>query len=166
MQIDTQTIRRLRDLLLERAGIGLSEAQRRPLDESSLEMLALVARVAPMGEALYLMMMADGESKPFEIASLRGAIETLTASTLSASTLDGMLETYASNTRREGTEARLMRVGAELCADPEDAEMTLALAAAVALADGAVAIDETTMLDALSEWLGISPSRAQRVLGR
>lgn len=166
MQIDTRTIRRLRDMLLERAGIPSREAERRALDESSPEVRALVERVAPMGEALYLMMIADGTSAREELDSLHGALDTLTADTLSAATLDAMMQSYAEGVGRDGPAERLARVSAQLCADPEDAEATLALAAAVALADGRVARDESTMLESLAEWLGISPGRAEKILGR
>jgi len=119
-----------------------------------------------MGEALYLMMVADGESNPRELRCLREAIQTLTAGMLSVETLDSMLDAFATSVRSEGIDARLMRVGAHLSADPEDAEMTVALCAALALADGSVESEESATFIALTEYLGLSSGRVARLLGR
>ena len=51
MQIDSPTIRRLRNMLLERAGLA-SKGGRLALDETSPEVQALIERVAPICEAL------------------------------------------------------------------------------------------------------------------
>jgi len=166
LQLDTRTIRELAVRLHERAGERGQDRSSRALDPASPEIQALVRRVAPMGEALYLMMIADGESSPSELSSLREAIQTLTAGMLSDDALDGMLDVYATSVESEGVDARLMRVGAQLAADPEDAEMTVALCAALALADGSVENDETTTFVTLTEWLGLSPARVEKLLGR
>lgn len=166
MQLDTQSILRLRDALLERSGLQTLPESHQPLDQASPEMRALVARVEPMGEALYLMMVIDGQAEAQERQSLERAIQILTAEGLSAGSLDQLFAEYEERFRTQGAESRMTQVGAQLCADKEDAEATLMLAAAIALADGSVALSESTMLEGLSEWLGFSARQAQSILSR
>jgi len=166
MQLDTQSILRLRDALLERSGLQALPKGHQPLDEASPEIRALVARVEPMGEALFLMMVIDGETEPQERQSLERAIQILTAEGLSSGSLDQLFAEYEERFRTQGAESRMTQVGAQLCADREDAEATLMLAAAIALADGSVALSESKMLEGLSEWLGFSARQAQSILSR
>lgn len=165
MQIESRTIRRLRDMLLERAGLLDASRADSPvsLDETSLEVAALIERVSPMCEALYLVMMADGESHANERESIRGVIATLTGG-LSSQTIESMLSGYARAVAEEGRPERLLRVAGQLSADREDAETALALAAAVALADDSIAAAEESLLVELSESLGISSRRAAVIL--
>jgi hypothetical protein len=105
MQLDSPTVQRLRDLLHERAGLraGTGTAQgRRASDESSPEVQALLAGVAPIGEALYLMMVADDETSAGEIESIRGAMLTLTAGTLSPDAIASLLQRYAAAVAEQG----------------------------------------------------------------
>jgi len=167
MQIDTPTVRRLRNMLLERAGLQAghdSDRDRHALDEKSPEVQALMERVAPMCETLYLVMMADGESHASEIESIRGAIRTLTAGGLPPQAIESMLRRYAAAAADQGPQQRLMQVASQLSADREDAEAALALAAAVAMADDSLASAEEGVLIELSEWLGISRRRAEVIL--
>ena len=166
MQLDTETIKKLRDALLARSGLDGPHGATRRLDENSPEMRALIARVEPMGEALYLMMVIDGKNEPEERQSLRRAIQMLTADGLSALTLDALFDGYEERVRAEGADSRMTQVGARVCADKEDAEATLMLAAAIALADGSVSLAESALLEGLSEWLGFSTRQAQTILDR
>ena len=116
------------------------------LDESSPEVQALLARIAPICEVLYLTMVADDDAEAEELESIRGAIVTLTAGALSADTIDAMLRRYASAAAEQGRDERLAQVAAQLSADREDAEATLVLAAAVAVSDGLVEGPEEHLL--------------------
>ena len=166
MQLDTQSILRLRDALLQRSGVKNLPEGHQPLDEASPEIRALIARVEPMGEALYLMMVIDGQADPQERQSLERAIQILTAEGLSAGSLNQLFAGYDERFQNQGAEVRMTQVGAQLCADKEDAEATLMLAAAIALADGNVALSESKILEGLSEWLGFSERQAQSILSR
>jgi tellurite resistance protein len=167
MQIDSPTVQRLRDMLHARAGLQARHASARSRlarDEASPEVQALIERVAPICEALYLAMVADDEQDADEIESIRGAIATLTDGALSSETIASMLRRYAADAAEQGREERLTQVAARLSADREDAEATLALAAAVAVADGSVAGTEERLLSELCQRLGISGSRAAVIL--
>ena len=167
MQIDSPTVQRLRDMLHERAGLQaphVGSRGRLARDEASPEVQALIERVAPICEALYLAMVADDEQDADEIESIRGAIATLTDGSLSSATIESMLRGYAAAATEQGREERLRQVAARLSADREDAEATLVLAAAVAVSDGSVAGTEESLLTELCHRLGISGARAAVIL--
>ena len=74
MQIDSPTVQRVRDMLHTRAGLGTASQgarERIAQHESSPEVQALLERIAPICEALYLMMVADDDSDADEVASIR-----------------------------------------------------------------------------------------------
>ena len=108
MQIDSSTVRRLRNMLLERAGLqsardgGGDGVARLALDETAPEVQALIQRIAPMCEVLYLVMIADGESDANEVEAIRGAIATLTAGGLRPQAIESMLRGYAVSAEDRG----------------------------------------------------------------
>ena len=164
MQIDSPTIRRLRDMLLKEAGLpphGNGEVR---FDAEAPETQALVLRVSPMCEVLYLVMTADGESDARELQTIRGAIRSLTGDGLPSETIGSMLAQFSRAAVAQGREQRLMQVATQLSADREDAEAALALAAAVSVADDLVDPSEESLIVELGEWLGISPRRAAVIL--
>jgi tellurite resistance protein len=170
MRIETATIRRLRDALLQsgrradvlspafetlaRAGI-LSDAERNAL-----------ARVDPMVETLFLMMAADGKVTDSERTAVRGAVRGLTGDLIHEGTIKVMLETYERTLVDEGREARLRKVGESLKAHPSDAEGAFALAAAVALADDEVDDEERKLVGQIAAWFGITEQRALAILNQ
>src|SRR5512140_3350216 len=99
MNLQTATIRRLRDALLQ--------SGRRPeaVQSSAFETLAragmlsdeeqaALTRVDPMAETMFLMMAADGKITPAERDAIRGAIRGLTANLLHEGTIQVMIEAY------------------------------------------------------------------------
>ena len=167
MQIDSPTVQRLGKMLLERAGLAGEfgrESDRLALDESSPEVRALIGRVTPICEVLYLVMIADDDADASELNSIRGAIETLTAGGLSQRVAQSMLDRYEKSAAEQGRPERLAQVAAQLSGDRDDAEAALALAAAIAVADGSVAAAEENVLVNLSELLGISSKRSAVIL--
>jgi uncharacterized tellurite resistance protein B-like protein len=162
MEIDTQTIRRLRDALIE-GGVqpaASNAAASAPGRQASLE------RVAPFVETMFLMMVADGHHDANEEAAIRGAMRTLTHGLLDDAELDSLLEACAGRLAEQGVEARLQAVGNRICADRVDRETGFTLAAAIALADSEVAIEESALLVSIAEWYGISTRRRREILGQ
>ena len=86
MNIDTNTIRRLRDGLVKRGSIS-SDAE---LDEDIpvLYQQAVLERFAPFAETMYLMMLIDGHAASVELDAIHGAMQILT---------DGNLDHYVLN---------------------------------------------------------------------
>ena len=169
MKIETATIRRLRDALLEsgrRASTVMSPAYETLARAGLLsddERTAL-ARVDSMAETLFLMMAADGKVTATERDAWRGAIRGLAGDVLHEGTIQVMLEQYERSLAGEGREARLRALGTSLSANPGAAEGAFALAAAVALADDEVADEERSLVNQIREWFGISVDRASVIL--
>lgn len=169
MKIETATIRRLRDALLQsgrreaavvssafgtlaRAGI-LSDEEREA-----------VARISPLAEAMFLMMSADGKITAHEREAVRGAVRGLTDNLLQDGTIDVLLEGFERIAKAEGRESRLRSIAESLADQPSDAEGAFSLAAAVALADDDVAAEERALVNQMAAWFGIAPDRATEIL--
>lgn len=161
LHINSATIRRLRDALLEEGGLTSGPAA----DISCPMRDAARARVAPFAETMYLVMLADGECAPQEMASVRGAIRMLTQGLLADSDLDDMLLRCDTAAQERGAGALLRALGSKLCAQRSDRETAFTLAAAVALADDTVTDEETAFMDEVAEWFGVSLRRAAELLG-
>jgi tellurite resistance protein len=169
MKIETATIRRLRDALLQsgrRPSAVLSPAYETLARAGLLseDESAALTRIDPMAETMFLMMTADGKITDTERDAVRGAVRGLTGNLLHDGTIQVMLEEYQQSLGRDGREARLKRLGELLSPHPSDAEGAFALAAAVALADDEVADEEQALVDQLAHWLGIDPDRAAGIL--
>ncbi len=166
MRIDSVAIRRLGEALRARdTSSGQPPVGHGDPSDPSPEQRALMVRVAPMCEAMYLMMSADGCNDATERETLRGAIRELTDGALSGSDIDSMIERFGRAAEGLGRTERLTQVASQLASDREDAEAALALVAAVAMADGSVDPAERDTLDCLVEWLGVSSERAAIILG-
>ena len=169
MKIQTATIERLRDALLQggRRPTMVSSSAYETLAREGLltpEEVGSINRVGPLAETLFLMMAADGTLAETEKDAIRGAIRGLTDNLLRSGTINVMLETYAQRLLQSGRDARLHEVAEELAEDPIEAEGAFALAAAVALADDDVSDEENAFINQLAEWFGISSERATEIL--
>ncbi|HKO49330.1 MAG TPA: TerB family tellurite resistance protein [Polyangiaceae bacterium] len=169
MKIQTATIERLRDALLQsgrRPSMVTSSAYETLTREGLLtpEEVGAINRVGPLAETMFLMMAADGTLAEAERDAVRGAIRGLTDGLLRSGTINVMLETYGQRLADSDRDARLHEVAEELAEDPIEAEAAFALAAAVALADDEVSDEENAFINQLAEWFGISEPRAAEIL--
>lgn len=130
---------------------------------SSEEQSAL-ARVEPLAEVMFLMMLADGSLHPAEREVLRGAVRTLSADAIRSGTFEVMLESFAESLREVGRDGRLDEILSVLSEDEVAAECALVLAAAIAFADGDVSDEENALINDLADRLGIEESRANVLL--
>lgn len=164
MNIDTRTVRRLRDALIENG--RLAGGQQAAVDgrAGGPGKEASIKRVTPFVETMYLMMTADGLHDDDENAAIRGAMRTLTHGLLDEADLEQLLQACAELVSTQGIEARLQAIGNRICADRADRETGFTLAAAVALADENVAAEESTLLASIAEWFGLSSRRSQEIL--
>jgi tellurite resistance protein len=160
MELDTETVRRLRDALLDR-GAGDKAAEPRATEAVRQ---ASSRRVAPLVETMYLVMMADGAEHARERSAIAGAIRLLTRGILSDAEVQSLLEDCESNLSRHGVEARLQLLGARISANRQDAETAFTLAAAIALADDAVDASEHDLVGRIAEWYGLSARRAGQLI--
>ena len=169
MKIQTVTIERLRDALLQsgrRPSVVMSSAYETLTREGLLspEEAHALNRVDPLAEAMYLMMSADGSVAESERDAVRGAIRGLTDNLLRTGTINVMLENYEKRLAEQGRDARLQEIASEIAEEPSEAEGAFALAAAIALADDEVTEEENAFINQLAEWFGIDPARASEIL--
>ena len=159
MNIDTSAIRHLRDNLLADKGLAVPETHDTGADATELLDTAVVRRVEPFAETMYLVMMADGDLAEVEKQALAGAVNVLTDGQIDTGQMDALLQRFESKAVQSGSEARLMQIGAQICGDPDDREMAFTLAAVIALADDQVDVRENRMLEIVQEYFGISNKR-------
>jgi len=169
MKIETTTIRRLRDALLQsgrRPSAVLTPAYETLTRQGLLspEEMGALTRVDPLAETMFLMMAADGKVADAERDAIRGAIRGLTDNLLRSGTINVMLEIYGKRLKEQGRNARLQEIADEIAEEPCEAESAFALAAAVALADDEIATEENDFINQLAEWFGIPEERAAEIL--
>jgi uncharacterized tellurite resistance protein B-like protein len=169
MKIQTVTIERLRDALLQsgrRPSVVMSSAYETLTREGLLspEEASALNRVDPLAEVMFLMMSADGKLAEAERDAVRGAIRGLTSDILRSGTINVMLENYGKRLAEQGRDARLQEIASEIAEEKGEAEAAFALSAAVALADDEVTDDENAFINQLAEWFGIAPERAAQIL--
>ena len=165
MEIDTRTIRRLRDALLA-SGQAAQVPVDGPAGAGTVDSMSQASkhRVSPFVETMYLMMAADGEMDASEHDVIRGALKVLTDGLLHESALEHILTSCETLAREQGVEARLQAVGGRICADRTDRETAFTLAAAVALADNRLLDEESLLVGSIAEWYGISDRRCAQIL--
>lgn len=169
MKIESATIRRLRDALLQsgRRPSVVSSSAYETLTRAGLlspEESDALNRVEPLAETMFLMMAADGGISEPERDAVRGAVRGLTDNLLHSGTINVMLETFQGRLEEQGRDARLREIADSLSAEASEAEGAFALAAAIALADDEVATEEDALIHRLAEWFGIVPTRASEIL--
>jgi len=167
MRLDSATLLELRDQLRQRGErLSLpSEPPRKAGEPLSADASAVVQRVAPMCEVLYLLLLADEQRDVREDEVLRGAVRALTEGMLRTADIDGMLARFDAGLAHQSREHRLELVTAQLSSDRSDAEATLTLAAVMVIADETPDRREQAMLEDLRQLLGIPTPRAKLLLG-
>ena len=165
MNIDTDAIRRLRDALLQGNDPHNTGSERidNGTTTGSIEQ-AMIRRVQPFAETMYLVMMADGESAESERQTLAAALGILSDGTISRREIDLMLDRFAVAAASEGSDARLAQIGAQFGIDRDDRETAFTLAAVVALADDRVDVRENRLMESMQEYFGVSSRRAATLL--
>ena len=128
-------------------------------------MAAVLNRVAPIAEALYLVMSADGVCSFDERLALRGALRTMTDDELSKPAIAALLDRFDSSLEDEGLCARMSRVAAQIAGDRADSRATVELAAALILADDEVTESEREVLQQLAEETGQDPDAVLALIG-
>ena len=163
MDINTGTIQRLRDALVEggrlahRDGAGVH-------DEHAGRTHAALERFYPFAETLYLVMMIDEHADDAELDAIRGAMRILSNGSLSDGMLDDIFQRCAQRASQRGVENCLQEIGAHLASDRLDRETAFTLAAAVALADEQLHGTESALMRSIAEWFGVSDKRAAALL--
>jgi tellurite resistance protein len=113
-------------------------------------------------EVLFLAAAADGRVTPEERDHLARVVRDLTAGGLSDDALGALLVRCFDGLEREGFHGRIVRAARTLDADQRG--LAFALAAAVALGDGALVQDERAVLEDLARTFALPEEDARRIL--
>jgi len=160
MEINSCAIRRLRDHLLTSPHTPASESCAGAVQAEA----AVIKRLEPFAETMYLVMMADGEPATSERQALNAALAVLSDGQISQAAINSMLNGFQERASNEGTEARLWQLGAHLSADRDDRETAFSLGAVMALADDRVDVRENQALRWVQEYFGLSDRRVSEIL--
>ena len=151
LNIDTATIRRLRDNLLESKHRPAEEQVGRESNRALNS--AIMRRIEPFAETMYLVMVADEQTDSTELAALTAALHILAGGQIDDTEFSTLLAQFSGTALRVGVEARIAQLGSLLSADREDRETAFTLAAVIALADGSVEREENNILELVREYL-------------
>ncbi len=163
MEIDTRTIQRVRDALLER-GRTVPGADGESLTDHPVPFgQDLLERFTPFAETMFIVAMVDGHEDPAELDALYGAMQLLTANQVPQQALKDIHQRCRHDLSQLGLHGYLEKIGSQLANDRMDRETAFTLAAAVALADDSVHGAERQLMSEIAEYLGIS-NKAARVL--
>ena len=163
LDIETTTIQRLRDALLEGGRAAPVDPAAGEAVMSSRERAAL-ARFAPFAEIMCLMMMIDQQEDVAEIDAIRGAMRLLTNDLLGDAALEDIFRRCRADASEFGVESCLQKIGARVSANRQDRETAFSLAAAVALADETLLASESKLMTSIAQWCGVSDQRASVLL--
>ncbi len=159
MDINTAAIRRLRDALLSKP--SGDETRAAASDDAGR---AILRRVEPFAETMFLVMVADHHATPSEEQALHAAVGILTGDSVAPARIREMIDAFHARLSASSAEARLARIGASFGADRQDREIAFTLAAAMALADEQVAVSENRVLAWVREYFGISDQRVAALI--
>jgi len=166
VDINTQTVQRLREALLAAGRLDPGQPGQAPGEQGSAHRQASINRFSPFAETLYLMMVIDDHTSDDELDAIRGAMHILTNGELGDSVLEDIFQRCAHRASEIGVENCLQGIGARLASDRLDRETAFSLAAAVALADGSLKDEESALMADIAEWFGISNKRAGELLSQ
>jgi len=165
-RFDPALTQRVRSLIADRGRASLAPDD--PRFEgvcATPEMNAVLNRVAPIAEALFLVMSADGLCSMEEKAALLGALRTITDDELSEPAIEALIERLEPTLAAEVLSDRISRVGSQLAGDRDDSKVAIELSAALIVADGIITDDERHVLEQLAEETGHDPDAALALLG-
>lgn len=145
----------------ERASVVLGSSK---TSIEAVEAMTILTEYGALCEAMFLVMLADKKVKNIERDVLRGAMRVLSNDRVRSTHLESMLDAAARGVAEDGLEKRIAMVIERLRGDEGRAETVYILAAAVAAADSEIVPEESAVLQALADGLGITEERANRLL--
>lgn len=122
-------------------------------------------RFEALFEAMYLMVVADGNVADVEREVLRGAVRGLTDGKVRTAHIEQLFE-QCGELSKQGVTARLAAIAPVLKEDPALTEAAFSLASAIAFADSEIQDEENDLINLLAESLEIPPERAEELLNQ
>ena len=165
MHVTTPAVHALRNHLLNLSthSIAPGGGLNRPRLESPEEE-DILRRFRPFAKLLFLVSAIDGNMHKSERNVILGAFRLLTDGRIAGARLAELETEIRGEIGKSDVEELLEEVTSHLSLVKRDAELGFTLAAAVVLADEAVAAQEDAFLEKLAQWLAISSKRAAALL--
>lgn len=164
--LQAKTLQRIRDHLLE-VGQPPSVHFMRPLpmDEPFAGDPDAKRRFEALFEAMYLMVVVDGDVAETEREVLRGAVRGLTDNSVRTAHIDKLFE-RCTELAKQGTATRIAAIAPVLKEDPALTEAAFSLASAIAFADSEIKDEENDLINELAEALELDADRAEQLLNQ
>jgi tellurite resistance protein len=166
IELQPKTLQRIRDHLLE-VGQPPSVHFMRvlPADEPFAGDPDAKKRFEALFEAMYLMVVVDGEVADAEREVLRGAVRGLTDNSVRTAHIDKLFERMNEQVK-QGVNQRIAAIAPILKEDPALTEAAFSLASAIAFADNEIKDEENDLINNLAEALELDPERAEELLNQ
>lgn len=161
MNLEAAAVLRLRDYLLHDHDVSRAD-----VDSSPATVEAVLHRLKPFAELMYLVMATDGVIDAAERKTLLSALEVLCDNAVPGSHLAAMLDGFDQHVKELDVpvEYRVQNAAARIGTEKQDREMAFLLAAAVAVADDRLEEVERATMQTVRENLGISDRRMSELL--
>ncbi len=164
IKLQPTTLQRIRDHLLE-VGQPPSVHFMRPVaeDDPFAGDPDAKRRFEALFEAMYLMVVADGEVADAEREVLRGAVRGLTSNAVRTHHIEKLFG-ECQGRAEQGVDARIQAIAPTLKEDPALVEAAFSLASAIAFADSEIKDAENELINSLAEALDLDGERAEELL--
>lgn len=123
------------------------------------------ARFEALFEAMYLMVVVDGEVADSEREVLRGAVRGLTDGSVRTHHIQKLFE-KCDELVKQGIDKRIAAIAPTLKEDPALSEAAFSLASAIAFADSEIKDEENDLINELAGALDIDGDRAEELLNQ
>ena len=123
------------------------------------------ARFEALFEAMYLMVVVDGEVADSEREVLRGAVRGLTDGSVRTHHIQKLFE-KCDELVKQGIDKRIAAIAPTLKEDPALSEAAFSLASAIAFADSEIKDEENDLINELAGALDINGDRAEELLNQ
>lgn len=158
MNLEAAAVTRLRDYLLhDHRTADVSQVS------SPATVEAILRRIRPFAEIMYLVMATDEDVDAAELKTLQSALEVLCDNIVPPAQLESLLNEFRQGSGNE-EEGRIQMAAALIGGEKQDREMAFLLAAAIAVADHRLEEVERTTMQWVREYLGISDRRMNELL--
>lgn len=159
MNLDTAAVNRLRSHLLEEETLQPDVV----VSEQTLD--AVMQRIEPFAEIMYLVMAADLDFAAAEKSILLNALSLLCDHAIPTTHLESLIDgIHQREPADEAIEQHIQLAAARIGSVREDREVAFLLAAVIAMADSHVEDVERQVVQWVREYLGISRSRMAQLL--
>jgi tellurite resistance protein len=166
IELQPKTLQRIRDHLLEVGQPPSVHFMRvMPADEPFAGDPDAKKRFEALFEAMYLMVVVDGEVADSEREVLRGAVRGLTDNSVRTAHIEKLFERMGELVK-QGVNQRIAAIAPILKEDPALTEAAFSLASAIAFADSEIKDEENDLINNLAEALELDPERAEELLNQ